>query len=304
MNNDQETPQVTPSEQPVITPQQPVVQPVQPAQPVTPALPKKSNKGLVGLLVGLGVVGLLALIAVICYFVFFYISPADYRKAGEQTNTVISNYNKAADASTAYMDAVESASSTDAQISEKKSAYLSSYNAYRDGVKALADERAMRNKDVKKAYDRFAAKNESFVANNDTILEAVPALRQIAVNCDEQKVGQMDTDDLSKLVAAYDAAVGPCVNSMKTLASAKNTDAAKIGKKASTYFDEMRVHIVNMQAAYNAKDRTKFENEYNAFMDKANSFDQDTDVASIKKHQDSLEPTTELNNLASVISKQ
>lgn len=299
VNNDQDarTEPVTPVEPTVSQPT--VTQPV-----VPPTGPKKSNKGLIGLLVGLGVLGLLAIIALVSYFAFFYISPADYRQAGEQTNTVIDNYNKASDASTAYMDAVESPLSTDAMIKEKETAYHTAYNAYLESVKKLSSERAMRNDKVKAAYDAFAAKNKSFTDNNATIEQAIPTLRQIAVNCDEQKIGEMDTNDLGQLVAQYDKAVGPCVTSMKSLASATNVDAAKIGKKASTYFDEMRVHIVNMEAAYKANDRTKFENEYNAFLAKADAFDQDTDVASIQKHQDSLEPSDELNNLATVISKQ
>lgn len=263
-----------------------------------------SNNGLIMLLVGLGVLGLLALIGIVSYFIFFYISPADYKHAASQTQTVIDSYNKASEASQGYVDAVEDASTTDATVGEKETAYKTAYATYLDSVKKLGDEKALRNRKVSDAYEKFVTKNNAFIEDNASVEQTMPTLRKIAVNCSEQKIGQMDTGDLGQLVAAYDKAVDPCVDSMKALAEVKNTDAAKIGKKAVTYFDEMRAYIVNMEAAYKANDRTKFQTEYDAFMKKANSFDQDTDVTAIKKRQESLEPTDELNNLASVINAQ
>lgn len=274
-----------------------------PAGPAVPAT-KKSNTGLIALLVGIGILALAAIIGLIVYFSMFYISKADYNKAATQTNAVIDDYNKASTAADAYLEVVENASATDAEITAKKTEYQTAYSSYLNNVKALSSERAMKNTKVKAAYDKFAAKNEPFTQNNATMVPTMTTLHKIAVNCSEQKIGQMDTNDLAKLVSAYDAAVGPCVDGMKELAQSKNSDAAKVGSKATSYFADMRTHIVSMQDAYNTQDRAKFENEYKAFMDKADSFTSDTDVTAIQKHQDSLSPTAELNNLAAVINAQ
>lgn len=277
---------------------------VQPTPESRSRTPKQSNKGLVGLLIGLGALGLLALIGLIVYFTMFYISKADYNRAATKTNGVIDTYNKLSDKAEEYVNTVEQSTATEQQVAEKKAAFQSTYDSYRNGVKSLVDERAMKNDKVKAAYDKFVAKNHAFDENNASMVATMEPLRKVAVNCSESKLGGMDTDDLSRLVATYDAAVNPCIDSMKELSKSKNADAAKVGSKAMTYFAEMRTNIVNMQGAYTANDRAKFETEYKAFMDKANSFDTDTDVASIQKHQDSLAPTDELNKLRAVIDAQ
>lgn len=266
--------------------------------------PKQSNKGLLGLLIGLGVLGMLLLIGLIIYFTVFHISKADYNRAATQANTVIDTYNKLSDKADEYATMVEQPTATDQQVAEKKAAFQSTYESYRNGVKSLANERAMKNDKVKAAYDKFVAKNRAFDENNASMVATMVPLRKVAVNCSESKLGSMDTNDLSKLVVTYDAAAAPCVDSMKELSRSKNVDAAKIGTKAIAYFAEMRANIVNMQSAYTANDRAKFETEYNAFMDKANSFDTDTEITSIQKHQDSLAPTDQLNNLRAVIDAQ
>lgn len=264
----------------------------------------RTSRGLIALLIALGAIGLLAIIGLIIYFTQFYISKSDYTHAATQTNTVVSDYNKLSTAVDDYATAAESATTTDSQLAAKKSAYDATYSTYLNNAKSLSNERAMKNDKVKAAYNAFVAKNNAFTQNNDTMSATMATMHKVAVNCDESKVGQMDTNDLSKLVSAYDAAVRPCVNSMKELAQSKNSDAAQVGKKAVSYFDEMRTYIVNMQDAYNTQDRTKFDSEYNAFMAKADSFSSDTDIAAIQKHQDGLSPTAELNKLVALIEAQ
>ncbi len=304
------------NDQPASVPVEPVatqdpMAPPAPAPSATPVAPnqmagapKKSNSGLIVLLIAVGVIALVAIIGLIVYFSMFYISKADYQKSATQTSSVIAAYNKASTAADDYLAVVEDSTATDTEITAKKTAYQDAYSTYLSNVKTLANERAMKNTKVKAAYDKFATKNEAFTQNNATMVPTMTTLHKIAVNCSESKIGTMDTNDLSKLVSAYDAAVSPCVDSMKELSGSKNTDAAKVGTKATAYFADMRTHIVNMQAAYSANDRTKFESEYNAFMDKANSFSSDTDMTAIDEHQNSLSPTAELNNLMTVINAQ
>ncbi len=287
----------TPPETPAPMPQ------LQPTQPVSP-VPRKSNKGLIALLVGIGLLGLLIGIGCIVYFTMFYISKGDYQRATAQTNTVIDHFNSASKAADEYNTIVENAAATDTQINGKKMAYESAYASYLTSVDTLSKERALKNSKVKAAYDKFATKNKAFTDSNATMVDTMTTIHKVAVSCSESTIGNMNTGDVSKLVAAYDAAFAPCLSAMRELSISKNTDAAKVGSTALSYFDEMRTQVVAMQAAYNAKDRAKFESAYNAYMLKANSFTSDTDMAAVKKHLDSLSPTDELNSLATTINAQ
>lgn len=282
----------------------PTVQTVMPpptAQPATSVQTPKSNKGLIAALIGVGVVVLLAIIAAIVYFVFFYISKADYKHAAAQTNAVITAYNKLDSAKTNWSSAASDETSSDSTVASKKADYESANKAYQSAVTALSNERALKNSKVKAAYDSFAAKNKDFMANNDSIVQTMPTLRKIAIDCSNKTIGSMGTHDLSQLVAVYDKAMGPCTDAMKELSLSKNSDAASVGKKAVSHFADMRTHIVAMQQVYIANDRTTFESEYNAALAAASSMGTVTDLSNIKQHQDSLSPETALNHLASVI---
>lgn len=268
---------------------------------VTDGVPRRSNKGLIALLVTLGVLGLAALIGLIVYFTTFYISKSDYQHAAAETNKTIDEYNKTIEAADQYAATVEDSKSTDAQVQEDANAYKNAYNAYVGHTKTLANERAMKNDKVKAAYDAFASKNAAFTSAYSAMEATMGTMRKVAVNCDNSSVGSMDTDDLSKLTESYDKALTPCVNAMKELAGSKNENTAKEGKQAVAFFDELRTHVVAMQSAYAANDRTKFESEYNTFMEKSNTFDSASDLRELRKYQNKISPDKELNNLAQVI---
>ncbi len=288
------------------TRQAPVSDPAtKPAATAPAPAPKKSNTGLIALLIGLGVVGLLAIIGLIIYFTTFYVSKSDYDHALTQTNTVIDKYNKASTAADSYTSAVTDSLSSEDEVAKKAADYKTAYNDYKASVKTLESTRAMKNGKVKAAYDQFVSKNNTFTSYEESMTPSMDTLRKITLKCSESSVGDMDTSDLDKLTSSYDAAVTPCIDALKELSGSKNADAAKLAKDDLDYYAKLRVHIVAMQAAHSANDRNKFEDEYNAFMDVANDTSTiDKDITSIQKHQDSLSPDKELNNLASVINAQ
>lgn len=271
------------------------------AQPTPPKSPRKLSKKLIAMFVGLGVLVLLAIIGLVLYFVFFYISKDDYTYAEAQTRTVTAAYNKVETASDSYSDAISNESATDAEIASERTDYEAAKAEYQSAVEKLSSVRALKNDKVKAAYDSFVTKNKAYVANNDTMEQAIPTLRKIAINCSESKIGAMEADDLSKLVAGYDKVMGPCTGAMKELSTSKNADAATLGKKVVKYLANMRTHVVAMQTTYVANDRTAFEKEYDAFTSSADSFSTDIDSSSLQKHQDSLSPEAALKHLVSVI---
>lgn len=271
-------------------------------QPSVPAMPPKSSKKMrTILLVVVGGLLVLGIAVAIVYFVFFYVSKADYKSAEKQTNATIAAYHKVDDAAEEWAAAVMDTSATDRDIASKKTAYNDANTAYKSVVGELSDMRALRDGKVKNAYDIFVTKNNAAAANNDSMAEAMPTLRTMVVECNNADTSGMDTSDLSTIANAWDKAFTGCTKAIKELGSAKNTDIATVGKKLEQYFTEMRTDIVALQAAYIAKDEAAFTKAYNAFTDVEDKYNSDESLKNVKKHQDSLLPQTELNNLLTAI---
>lgn len=271
-------------------------------QPSVPTLPPKSSKKMrTILLVIIGGLLVLGIAVAIVYFVFFYVSKADYKSAEKQTNATIAAYHKVDDAAEEWAAAVMDTSATDRDIASKKTAYNDANTAYKSVVGELSDMRALRDGKVKNAYDIFVTKNNAAAANNDSMAEAMPTLRTMVVECNNADTSGMDTSDLSTIANAWDKAFTGCTKAIKELGSAKNTDIATVGKKLEQYFTEMRTDIVALQAAYIAKDEAAFTKAYNAFTDVEDKYNSDESLKNVKKHQDSLLPQTELNNLLTAI---
>lgn len=273
-------------------------------QSLAPVTPRKPSKELLMVFAGLGAVVLLMIIGIILYLVFFYISRPDYVRAGAQTSSVTMTSDAVSAASDSYFQTTVSDFSTDAQIASSRADYDTANTAYQSAIQSLSSERALKDSAVKEAYNTFVAKNKSFTASSDSLIQSMPLIRETAVDCSKSKIGTMDITDLSKVVAAYDKAVGPCASAMKELSAAKNVNTAAVGKKAVKYFADMRTHIVAMQSAYIAKNRALFETEYNAFLSRAKLLTAEVDLSGIQKQQSSLSPSRELSNLASVIQSR
>jgi len=267
--------------------------------PNTP--PNKSKKMRTILLVIVGGLLVLGVAVAIVYFMFFYVSKADYKSAEKQTNAAITAYHKIDDATEEWSAAVADAAATDRDIASKKTAYNDANAAYKSATSELADMRALKDGKVKSAYDAFVTKNNAMTANNDSMAEAMPVLRTMVVECNNADTSGMDTSDLSTIADAWDKAFAKCTKAIKDLSSAKNVDVATVGKKLEQYFTEMRTDIVALQAAYIAKDEAAFTKAYNAFTDVEDKYNSDESLKNVKKHQDSLMPQTELNNLLTVI---
>lgn len=271
-------------------------------QPQAPNIPpNKSKKMRTILFVIIGGFLVLGIAVAVVYFMFFYVSRADYKSAEKQTNTAIVAYHKIDDATEEWSAAVADASATDRDIASKKTAYNDANAAYKSAVGELSGMRALKDRKVKSAYDTFVTKNNAMTANNDSMAEAMPMLRTMVVECNNADTSGMDTSDLSTIADAWDKAFAKCTKAIKDLSSAKNVDIATAGKKLEQYFAEMRTDIVALQAAYIAKDEAVFTKAYNAFTDVEDKYNSDESLKNIKKHQDSLLPQTELNNLLTAI---
>lgn len=306
MNDQPRTPTSETQSKPEGVTESPVVEapsaPVAGQQPPAPNTPPNNAKKMrTILLVVVGGFLVLGIAVAVVYFMFFYVSKADYKSAEKQTNAVIAAYHKADDAAEEWSAAVTDTSATDRDIASKKVAYNDANSAYKSTVGQLSDMRALKDGKVKTTYDAFVTKNNAVTANNDSMAEAMPMLRTMVVECNNADTSGMNTSDLSTIADAWDKAFTGCTKAIKDLSSAKNSDVATIGKKLEQYFTEMRTDIVALQAAYIAKDEAAFTKAYNAFTDVEDKYNSDESLKNVKKHQDSLTPVTELNNLLTAI---
>lgn len=261
-------------------------------------VPKLSRRGLIAILTTIAVVVVAVIVAVFVYVAQTFVSSQDYQRFATQTDVVIANYNSSITATGQYLAALEDADTSEKLLAQKAASATSAYAKYLESVKALATERALKNTDIKQAYDIFISAHDKFVAGNAAMAATLPVIHTISVNCSEEAVGSMDTSNLGKLVASYDKAASPCVDSMKQLAASKDGTAAAAGAQAIKFFDTLRTRVVSMQAAYKADDRDKFKSEYNAFIKKTESFDKDTDITKVTQYQDAISPASQLNALA------
>ena len=269
--------------------------------PASTTEPQNSKKLRTILMVVVGGLLVLGIAVAVVYYLFFYVSKADYKSAEKQANAVIAAYHKADDAAEEWSTTVADASASDRDVASKKSAYNDANTAYKSAVSELSDMRALKDGKVKAAYDAFVAKNNEAMANNDSLAETMPTVRTMVKECNGADTSGMDTTDLSTIADAWDKAFAGCTKAIKELSTAKNADVAVVGKKLEQYFSEMRTDIVALQAAYIAKDEAAFTKAYNAFTDVEDKYNSDESLKTVKKHQDSLMPQTELNNLLSAI---
>ncbi|HSW90544.1 MAG TPA: hypothetical protein VLF64_00955 [Candidatus Saccharimonadales bacterium] len=269
--------------------------------PIPNLSPNKSKKTRTVLFVIVGGLLVLGIAVAVVYFAFFYVSKADYKSAEKQTNTAIAAYHKADDVAEEWSTAAVDTSATDRDIATKKAAYNDANTAYKTTISSLSGMRALKDDKVKSAYDAFVTKNNAAMVNNDSMAEAMPTLRTMVVECNNADTTGMDTSDLSTIADSWDRAFTKCTKAIKELSSARNVDVATIGKKLEQYFTEMRTDIVALQVAYIAKDETAFTKAYNAFTDVEDKYNADASLKNVKKHQDSLLPETELNNLLAAI---
>lgn len=295
-------PSVTPS--PVTSPV--AAPPVVDQQPVAPSPtpPQKSRKGLIiGLSVGGGLL-LLAILAVVIYFAVFYVSKDHYRAAADQAAAAKTSYTKLDSAITAYGDTITDASATDSEVKAEKSDYESAIAAYNNTVKQLSAARAMNDGEAKRLYSAFAAKNREYMDYNDSMAASMPMVRTMAEKCDSDALGDVDSSKLDQLVTQYDAAIKDCKSAVSELTKAPNSDAAKVGKAVEDALTKMHAAVVDMQAAYKAKDEAAFMKAYSKISEISQEFSTSADMQAVKDHNKSLNPSDALTKLQNYLASK
>lgn len=274
-------------------------------QPAVAAVPSPNkNKGLlIGLIVG-GAVLLLAGIALAVYFMFFYVSKADYKQASVATSDIKTLYGKLDAAGTEYSDAVTNEYTSDTTVEKAKTDYEKAANDYKAKVAEAKKLRALKDAKAMQRYNAFAAENNEYVAYNDTMVATMPAVRNMTKGCSSAAMGKLDSSRMNELVSQWDKALTKCNAAIAELVKSPNADAAKVGTKMQKAFGDMRTAVVEMEAAYKANDRAAFTRAYGKIDDAANSSDLQDTLSTVKKHNQSLDPTDKLGELTTYLNSK
>lgn len=247
--------------------------------------------------------GLAVVIGLVVYFTQFFVSRGDYRRAQEQTNSVVDHYNKIGVAMDGYLNTAIDAAVNEEAVAAKKAEHEQTSSAYRAAIEALAAEHALKDDAVRAAYDTFRAKDRAFsLGNTEKFVDTIEKARKVATSCSQQAIKQLDTSDLSQLTVSYDRAVNPCVEALTAMSQSEEEAVAQIGTKGIEYFAGLRQHATSMQDAYNQGDRAAFETAYKAFLDASNGIKTAIDFAPLRQAISETSPTDELNALVKALA--
>lgn len=250
------------------------------------------------------VFGLLALATLVVYVARYYVSRADYTHATERTNSAVIRYNALQSALGGYIAAAQNSETTSATLSEKSANFTTALSDYQSAIGDIKHERALNNQSVRAAYTTVVEKSTSYTNRLVLLAATLPVLHSKSVNCSKNAIGRMDTGDLGKLTSVYDAVATPCVEVMQKLAKSGDQAAKAAGEKGLAYFSDMRKHIVAMQDAYAAGNRSVFEAEYKAFLASANNFSVGTDTSTVTNLERLGTSADALNALAKTLQEK
>jgi len=197
-----------------------VPQPTAPVVTPTPQLSRKPSKKLIIILSIVGAVVVFAGIAAILYGLLFSVSKADYRTAANTTSEVSSAGSKSytAVSKVAYI----STSTTDIEIKENATKARELLATYKEEGKKLADVKALRDGEVKDAYDAYDKKFNEFVAFSEAYIDSAEKVMPAIAICEE--IGRSSSSAVGK--AAFDAAIAPCEEALNKVTDVKDKDLA------------------------------------------------------------------------------
>jgi len=195
-------------------------QPIAPVVTPTPRLSRKPSKKLIIILSIVGAVVALAVVAAILYALLFSVSKADYRTAANTASDVSSAGSKSytAVSKVAYI----STSTTEIEIKENATKARELLATYKNEGAKLADVKALRNGEVKQAYDAYDKKFNEFVAFSEAYIDSAEKVMPAIAICEE--IGRNPSGVAGK--AAYDAAIAPCEEALNKVTDVKDKDLA------------------------------------------------------------------------------
>ena len=269
----------------------------QPAVAPASIAKKSSNKPVIIIAVAAAsVIGLIVLIviAVVVYNAMFAVSKQDYRDAVRTGNDIVSDASKSYSALTriSYI----SSSSTETQIKNSVDDAQKALEDYKKANKKFEDLRALKDGDVKKAYDEYMQKYNAYISYGESYAssaaKALPAVRK----CED--VSKSTVSD----VASFKAAIIPCQDALKSAEDVADKDLKQF---ISAYKENVAVisGIVDQVGSVDSSDyatRSKLRTQIYDATDKLRDAQKDAN-SNIQKRLKDLSPREAYNDFGKVL---
>ncbi len=219
-----------------------------------------SKKVIVGLGIGLGIVFLLIVGLILAGVVFWSggVSKNDYRKAATAVTSVRSSYSSMRLNLSLYGNGIGGYNSSRSSVER----FNTSFGRYKAQAKELGELKALKDDEVKRAYDNFKTKNDLFLAQIDKLLPSIEVLNDAHDKCQSSNfsssIYSSSFRGAAEDVTRFDRAVQPCQAALTRLKDADSKTFGEAVDKASASITKMRSILVQMTAASKADDRTKY----------------------------------------------
>ncbi len=258
---------------------------------------KSSNKPVIIIaIVAASIVGLIVLVIIglVVYNALFAVSKQDYRDAVRTGNSIVGDASKSYSALTkiSYI----SSYSTETQIKNDVDDAKEALDEYKKANKKFEGLRALKDSDVKKAYDEYMQKYTAYVAftegYTDSAAKVLPAI---------SKCEGMSKSTISD-VASFKAAIIPCQEALK---SAENVSDKDLKAFVASYKENVAAvsSVVDQAASLSDGDyttRSKLRQQLYDATDKLRDAQKDAN-SNIQKHVKDMSPREAYNDLGNVL---
>lgn len=232
-------PSVSPQDAPQPTPAPAPAMPEQPAQPVPPVAPqgyvmppkKGLSKGALWGIIG-GSVGLLLIAGGVVCAVIFLGGPnkQDYKEAYD---LVMSSKISDAGASMRGLKGDEYAQKAEKLVDEID-----------DINKKIGTTKAMRDKDVKAAYDKYAGEWDKLKPKLKKFIAAVVPYQKFSTACTSSVYGFTPTKSGEEGEKEFEESMADCYKALADLKKSDDQEIAKFADKMKEYYDAMKKYAV------------------------------------------------------------
>lgn len=271
-----------------------------PSQPGAPGSRNNKKTALIASIVG-GVVAIGVIVLVLMLTVFAGPSKADYKKAYDVMQKVRSGYTQ----SGSEMSTLASGMLRGNVSDSAKQEFTDEFNNYKNAVGELKDLKALKDKDVKQAYDAFTTKNDKFVTYAEGLVASMDSLAETADNCKQSKFsGAISSNDPDTILSQFKRAAQPCFDAINKLKGSKNQMIANYAQEMDNSYKKMVNVLEQMVAAAKAQDGAKARSLYSELSSiasdatrKANSFSSD-----FREEVQKVDVKDELNDLGKIVT--
>lgn len=256
---------------------------------------KKSKLPLIiggSVLVGLLLVGL---IGWLLYSLLFSVTKEDYADATRSLNSVVGKASASISdvTSIAYITSYSTETKTKNDVDSAKD----SLEEYKKANAELKDHKALRDEDVKLAYDAYMDKYDAYIAFADGYVKSAEEALLAVIEC--ESISSTSVSD----VASYKAAIAPCEDALENTESVTDKDLKSFIAAYKDNVDEV-TRLVEESASLSARDYTRLSRirtQIYGTTDKLRNAQKDAN-SNIEKRLKDANPREEYNALADILT--